>query len=227
MSDKYTILNPGLFASSYFMNLKPIAQFGILPDFGPNAPPSNEDIGRVAAHILKDPTKHICKTYRVTGPKVLTSKDLAQIYAKVLGRKVKPKKLSEKMMDKSFKAGKFLVKDFAQLIHYVRDSQLNTFTVGGPTTVVKDITGIEAEDFETIAYRYTEGNPVAKRSIKNKLRAIYNMFRVIFTKPWDLKKYEADQGFPSFNDMKPSIESDEWNSNHPNTQTEELPLLTN
>ncbi|HWG20735.1 MAG TPA: hypothetical protein VG225_09405, partial [Terracidiphilus sp.] len=34
-----------------------------------NAPPSNEDIARVAAVALMDPARHGGKTYRPTGPK--------------------------------------------------------------------------------------------------------------------------------------------------------------
>ena len=66
---KYTIINPSwAFPFVYFLSLELIAQMGIMPDMGKNALPSNEDMGAVAAHILRDPAKHAGKTYRPTGP---------------------------------------------------------------------------------------------------------------------------------------------------------------
>ena len=53
-------LNPGLFAFTYFLGLRFVAQLGILAlpyGEGLNAPPSNEDIARVAVHSLMNP-KH-------------------------------------------------------------------------------------------------------------------------------------------------------------------------
>ena len=56
---KYTIINPSwAFPFVYFLSLELIAQMGIMPDLGKNALPSDEDMGAVAAHILKDPANH-------------------------------------------------------------------------------------------------------------------------------------------------------------------------
>ncbi len=212
---KSTFLNPGLFAASYFFSIEPTAQLGMMPEFGKNAPPSNEDIGSVAAHILKDPSNHENKTYRITGPEVLSSQQMGDTIGKILNRKVKVQNLPEKMMLKVFKAaGNYPVSDVSQLRYYVSEAQTNTFALGAPTNVVKEITGKEAEDFETIARRYLGENPATKQTLGNKIRAIKNMVKALLTKPWDMVKYEKQQGFPKFENMKLSSQSDEWRTEH-------------
>ncbi len=85
-------INPGLFAFLYLLSLPMIVRLGILPGpygDGRNAPPSNEDIERVAAGVLADPTPHIGKSYRPTGPELLSPQDIAEILTGVVGRSVK------------------------------------------------------------------------------------------------------------------------------------------
>jgi uncharacterized protein YbjT (DUF2867 family) len=68
----HTIVNPGFFADVYLATIGFATQLGAFPwIFGNsrNAPPSNEDIARVAAVALMDPARHGGKTYRPTGPK--------------------------------------------------------------------------------------------------------------------------------------------------------------
>jgi len=86
-----TYVNPGLFAFVYMLGLPAIKHFGMfVAPFGQggNAPPANEDIARVVSTILMDPTGHIGKSYRPTGPELLTPGEIADIYTHVLGRKV-------------------------------------------------------------------------------------------------------------------------------------------
>lgn len=212
---KVTIINPGLFAFPYFMAMETVAQFGMMQDFGSNAPPSNEDIGAVVAHILKDPDKHDGQTYRITGREVLTSQQKADIIGKILGRKVKVIRLPEKMIMKVFKAGgEYPIRDYSQLRYYIQDAQNGVFSVGGATSVVKDIVGREAEDFETIARRYIEANPEAEQTVISKLRAVKNIMKVILTPAPDLNKYESDMNFPTFKNMLLSSDSQEWRKEH-------------
>ena len=84
-----TILNPGFFGDNDMQALPFAAQFGLmmLPyGSGLNAPPSNEDIARVAAEILARPDGHAGKTYRPTGPNLLSGQDIASTVSKVLER---------------------------------------------------------------------------------------------------------------------------------------------
>ena len=67
----HTIIKPGFFADDYLVTIGASTQLGIFPwMFGNSrkAPPSNEDIARVAVAALMDPARHAGKSYRPTGP---------------------------------------------------------------------------------------------------------------------------------------------------------------
>lgn len=209
-----TYLNPGLFASVYFMMPEPMLQFGIMPDFGINAPPSNEDIGMVAAHVLKNPEPHLGKSYRVTSNTLLNPQEMANIIGKVVGRKIKIQKLPESMMLKMFRAYGFHQRDASQIIHYVRDGQNGVFAINSPTSVVKDIVGKEADDFEIITRRYLKNNPMVKQTLSNKIKTMGFMMKAMMTAKWNMKQYERKQGFPNFSNMLLSNDSEEWNTTH-------------
>ena len=211
-----TTLNPGLFAFVYFLMPEPMLQFGMMPDFGTNAPPSGEDIGLVAAHVLKNPEKHEGKTYRVTGKELLMPQEMADIIGKVAGRKIKAQKLPESMMLKMMRSYGFSQVDASQVRYFIKDAQAGAFAIGAPTRVVKDITGKEADDFEIIARRYLKGNPMVRQSLANKVKTMGIMTRAMFTSLWDMKEFEKEQGFPQFKNMMLSVESEEWRSLHGN-----------
>ncbi len=80
-------INPGIFAFIYLLGLPAVAHFGMLmAPFGDgrNAPPSNEDIARVASGVLADPANHIGKSYRPTGPELISSQILLESSAMFL-----------------------------------------------------------------------------------------------------------------------------------------------
>lgn len=219
-----TFINPGLFGFIYFMTPEPLTQFGMLPDFGNNAPPSNEDIGLVAAHILKSPEAHIDQVYRITGPEVLTPGQMASKIGKVIGRKVKATKLSEKMIFKVLRASGYPQMDISQVKHYIPEGHNGTWEVNGPTTVVKDIVGKEADDFETIARNYLSQYPIAKQTLSNKLKAMAFMIKMLFTPAWDMEKFEKEQGLPKFSGMAFSNQSSEWLATHQKSNIEQTKL---
>jgi NAD(P)H dehydrogenase (quinone) len=77
----HTVVNPGFFADDYLATIGSAVHLGIFPwIFGDsrNAPPSNEDIARVAAAALMDPARHAGKGYRPTGPELLGAEDMAK-----------------------------------------------------------------------------------------------------------------------------------------------------
>ncbi|HTS80807.1 MAG TPA: NmrA family NAD(P)-binding protein [Myxococcaceae bacterium] len=83
---------PGWFADNDLAALEPIAQLGLFAmplGEGLNAPPSNEDIGRVVAGVLADPARHLGRTHRPTGPSLLSPSEIAGAFARVLGRPVR------------------------------------------------------------------------------------------------------------------------------------------
>jgi uncharacterized protein YbjT (DUF2867 family) len=76
----HTVVRPGFFADAYLVLTGVAANLGVFPwIFGDsrNAPPSNEDIARVAVSALMDPARHAGKIYRPTGPELLGGQDMA------------------------------------------------------------------------------------------------------------------------------------------------------
>ena len=105
---------------------------------GLNAPPSNEDISRVIVGGLIDPGRYVGKTFRPTGPKLLSPEEIAAIFGKVLGRKVRyqdaPIKLFLKYA-KSIGLSEFVL---VQLYFFLLDYQRGSFGIGAPTSTVRD-----------------------------------------------------------------------------------------
>jgi len=224
---KVTFLNPGLFGFIYFMTPEPLTQLGMFPDFGDNAPPSSEDIGLVAAHILKAPESHVDKTYRITGSEILSADQMASIIGKVIGRKVKATVLPEKMILKVLKASGVTKMDSSQIRYYVQEGHKGTWGINAPTNVVRDIVGKEADDFETITKRYLSDQPMAKQTLANKFKAVFFMIRAMLLPTWDMEKFEKEMTFPSFGNMTYSSESDEWLMGHSAKQQLNNKLLVN
>lgn len=210
----WTILNPGLFGFTYFMTPHVLAQMGLFPDFGENAPPSNEDIGLVAAHILKNPSLHQSMTYRVTGKELLDAKAMAEIIGEELGRKVKISPLPEWLMFKVFRAYGYPQMDASQIRYYIKEGPLNTWAMQAPSTTVQDIVGKEADDFRTLVQRYLLSHPIAEQSWSNWGKAQAFMLKAMLRPSWNMDRFERRQHIPKFKNMKLSGASNAWQSSH-------------
>ncbi len=150
-------INPGLFGVMYLLGLPAIVHFGqFMAPFGDglNAPPSNEDIARVAASVLADPAPHIGRTYRPTGPELISPHDVAGTLGHVLGRKVTYKDVPFETFAKAGTAQGFQPMELSQLRYYAQDLKTGAFAAGGPTDHVLEVSGRAPEDFETMARRY-------------------------------------------------------------------------
>ena len=181
---------------------------------GKNALPSNEDMGAVAAHILKDPEKHTGRTYRPTGPKILSTQEMADIIGKILGRKVVVQKMSKQMFRKAVKAAGLPIYTYSQVADYNEEAFNGTMEVSAPTSVVKDIVGRDPEDFETIARRYIAESSVATPSVVNKVRALKNLMKVMLTRVPDLETYHHVQGHPTLKNPEFCYQNKEWRAEH-------------
>lgn len=193
-------INPGWFADNYMAALEPISQFGLMPmplGAGLNAPPSNEDIARVIAAVIADPAPHIGKTYRPTGPRLLSPEDIAAAYARVLGRPVKYMDSPTWMFSKVARTLGFSDYVIAQVNWYFEDYKKNAFAVGAPTDVVREIGGVEPEDFEIIARRYVERSPFRSRTVGSRLAAMGRMVQILAASSLDSEKYARDHAFPA------------------------------
>ncbi len=221
-------VNPGIFAFMYFLGLPAIVHMGMLvAPFGDgrNAPPSNEDIARVAVGVLSDPGPHIGKSYRPTGPEMLSPHDIAGILTDVTGRKVKYKDASIKMFSKAAKALGISNFEIAQIHHYAEEIRHGAYEAGGVTDHVERVTGRKPESIESIARRYLD-NPslIDPRLAKGgRLSALAFMIRMMLTRVPNFDQWERDQGYPMLNEPVLAQDSEEWRAT---AEQQELNLLS-
>jgi uncharacterized protein YbjT (DUF2867 family) len=192
-------INPGLFAFVYMLGLPSIVHLGmIVGPFGSaqNAPPSNEDIGHVAAAVLTNPTDHLGKSYRPTGPKLITPPEMAADMGQVLGRKVKYQDASIKMSTKAAFAQGFPLFEIAYVRHYSAALQSDVFSTGAPTDHVEQVTGKPAEPFIDTTRRYITNPKLIHPSLVTgtKLGAFGFLARMLMTRAPDLDAYEQTLG---------------------------------
>jgi NAD(P)H dehydrogenase (quinone) len=221
-------INPGLFAFMYLLGLPAIAHLGVLmAPFGDgrNAPPSNEDIARVAVGVLADPEPHIGKSYRPTGPELLSSGEIADILTNVLGRKVKYQDASIKMFAKAAKTLGASEFEIAQIRYYAEELRHGTFEIGAPTDHVELVTGRKPESFESISRRYIDNPSLIHPKLSNggKLGALAFLARMMLTRVPDFDQWERDRDFPVLNEPVLAHDSPEWRTTAVNQELNLLP----
>lgn len=208
-------VNPGLFAFIYLLGLPAIAHFGMLAapfGDGTNAPPSNEDIARVAAAVLADPAPHIGKSYRPTGPELLSTADIAGILSTVLDRKVTYRDVPFKMFQKAAMAQGFPLFEVSQLRFYADALKGGAFAVGAPTDHVREVTGAPPEDFETIARRYVANPALIHPALKvgRKRDAFAFLARMLLTRAPDLDAFERGRDHPILQNPVAAQDNADW-----------------
>lgn len=197
----YTIVNPGFFADAYLQTIGLAAHFGIFPwIFGNsrNAPPSNEDIARVAAAALMDPARHAGKSYRPTGPDLLGAGDMAKAIGRAVGRSVRVAPTPAWLFMKTARMGSMPINLLSNLRYHIEDHKRGVFELGAPTTDVLDVTGRPAEDFESIARRYA-ALPGNRRTFGNWLRQFGQFMVTPLSPAFNLDRYDRElrRPFPS------------------------------
>lgn len=210
-------ITPGWFAWTYFLVLDVIAQLGVFPmalGEGRNAPPSNEDMGAVVAATLADPAPHVGKTYRPTGPKLLSPEEIAATFARVLGREVKYAPSSVDMFVKAATVAGYDSYEISQVRLYLTDYQQDAFAVGAPTDVVRELTGREPEDFETICRRYVAERPEAAQSFGSKMGALSRLMRAAVMRTPDMEAFQRAQHHPPLLDPVFAQDAPEWRATH-------------
>ena len=141
-----------------------------------NAPPSNEDIARVAVAALMDPARHAGKSYRPTGPELLGAEDMAKAIGRAVGRSVRVVPTPTWLFMKAARMGGLPIDLMSNVRYYIDDHKRGAFELGAPTTDVLDVTGRPAEDFETIARRYAAlpRNQRTLRQPASRARAVHD-----------------------------------------------------
>jgi len=221
-------INPGLFAFMYMLGLPAIVHMGMLmAPFGEgrNAPPANEDIARVVAEVLADPAPHIGKSYRPTGPELLSPHDIAGILGDVLGRKVKYQDSSMKMFSKAAKALGASDFEISQIRHYADALRHGAFELGAPTDHVELITGHKPESFENIARRYLAEPSLIHPALSGggKLDAMAFLVRIMLTRVPDYDRWEQGRGHPILTAPLRATDNNEWRTS---ADRQQLNLLT-
>ena len=209
-------INPGYFADNYLRLIDFATLLGIFPVLtgnSRNAPPSNEDIASVAAAVLIDPERHAGKSYRPTGPKLLSAYDMVEIIRKVLRKRVLAVNMPWWMLERAARLQGVKAFELSSLRHYVKDHKQGAFEFGAPTNVVAELTGLQAEDFETTVRRYV-ALPFAQKTLANRLRAFLNFNLVPFTPGYNLDNYDRQQLHPQPPKPQFAMDNEYWKIEH-------------
>lgn len=212
----HTVINPGFFADAYLALTGLAAHLGVFPWLygdSRNAPPSNEDIARVAAAVLMDPVRHAGKSYRPTGPELLGGQEMAQAIGRAVGRPVKPVPTPTWLLMKTARVSGMPIDLFSNIRYYIDDHKRGAFELGAPTNHVQEVTGRPAEDFETIARRYA-ALPANRRTFGNRLLRLAQFLITPLSPGFDLEKYDRELRRPFPMVPQFATDSDVWWHQH-------------
>jgi NAD(P)H dehydrogenase (quinone) len=212
----HTIVNPGFFADAYLQTIGLAAHLGVFPWLygeSRNAPPSNEDIARVAVAALINPARHAGKSYRPTGPELLGAEDIARAIGRALGRSVRVVPTPTWLFMKGARMAGLPIEVLSNVRYYIDDHKRGAFELGAPTTDVLDVTGRSPEDFETIARRYAT-QPRNQRTLGNWLREFAEFVITPLSPGFNFDRYDRElrRPFPSRPQVAP--ESNIWRREH-------------
>jgi NAD(P)H dehydrogenase (quinone) len=178
---------PGYFADNAFVITEYVLQLGIMPNpFGKGKNPwiSINDMSRCISALLKNPEPYYGKKLFPTGSKSIAADEMAEVFSKVKGRKVVKIDILDWLF---FKAGIMSGMDFGfgkfaivQSTFYNRQMQMNRFDIE-PTEIVKQLTGREPENFETITRQYFENSKFKKVTILSWLNTFVKFNKMAFT----------------------------------------------
>jgi uncharacterized protein YbjT (DUF2867 family) len=226
-----TTINVGWFAENYMTGLETAAQLGVFSmplgdgNVKKNAAPSNEDIASVAVGALVDPATHAGKTYRPTGPELISPNEIAAAMGRALGRKVKYRDIPEKMMLKAYKAlgalgaaSNYSETGAYQIRLYADEYRRGAFAVNAPTRDVETVGGRTPESFESIARRYVAERPDLKPSFTGKLKSIGSFLKILVTRAPDINAIAAQKDFVMVKDPTFCLDDAEWRESHEPTR---------
>ena len=212
----HTIVRPGIFADAYLQTIGAAVHLGIFPWMlgnSRNAPPSNEDIARVAVAALIDPARHAGKSYRPTGPALLDARDMAKAISRAVGRSVRFVPTPAWLFMKGARMSGYSIGLFSGIRYYIEDHERGAFELGAPTTDVLDVTGRPAEDFETIARRYAA--PFRnQRTFPNWLREVARFMIGPLSPGFNFDRYDRELRRPFPAEPQFATDSKVWRREH-------------
>ncbi|MCK7612931.1 NmrA family NAD(P)-binding protein [Roseibium sediminicola] len=214
-----TSVNPGWFADNYLMVIDMAAHLGLFTmplgdgNTKKNAPPSNEDIASVAVAALIDPDRHAGRSYRPTGPELLSPNDIARAMGRALGRRVRYMDISEKMMTKALRAlppSNYSEAAVSQLAIYAEEYRRGAFALNAPTDDVQQIGGRVPETFESIVRRLVAARPDLRRSPVGTARAALGFMKIALTPALDLARVQSERDYVRLADPRFCQDTPEW-----------------
>ena len=212
----HTIVNPGFFADAYLVTIGLAAHLGVFPWMygnSRNAPPSNEDIARVAVGALMNPARHAGQSYRPTGPELLGADDMAQAIRRAVGRSVRVVPTPAWLFMKAARMAGMSIDLMSNVRYYIDDHKRGAFELGAPTTDVLDVTGRPAEDFETIARQYA-ALPQNRRTFGNWVRELAQFMTAPLTPGFNFDRYDRELHRPFPFEPQSAPESTVWRREH-------------
>ncbi|MEM9393747.1 MAG: NmrA family NAD(P)-binding protein [Pseudomonadota bacterium] len=223
-----TTINPGWFADNYIMAMGLAAHLGLLAmplgdgEVAKNAGPSNDDIARVAVAALLDPDAHGGRTYRPTGPELISPNQIAAAMGQATGRRVRYLDISEQMMLKALKAmppSNYSEAAASQLAIYADEYRRGTFAVNAPTDIVARVGGREPRDFLSVAREAVTSRPDLQRSAWRSAAAVAGFVRMLLVLPPNLTKVAKERDFVPAASPRFSQDDPDWLSSHSNTNS--------
>jgi NAD(P)H dehydrogenase (quinone) len=212
----HTIINPGFFADAYLVTIGLAAHLGVFPWMygnSRNAPPSNEDIARVAVGALMNPARHAGQSYRPTGPELLGAGDMARAIGRAVGRSVRVVPTPTWLFMKAARMAGMSIDLMRNVRYYIDDHKHGAFEIGASTTDVLDVTGRSPEDFETIARRYA-AQPHNQRTIGNWIREVEEFVISPLSPGFNFDRYDRELRRPFPFEPQSAPESKAWRREH-------------
>ncbi len=219
-----TTVNVGWFADNYLRGLDTAAHLGVFSmplgdgSVKKNAAPSNEDIASVAVGALIDPVTHAGKTYRPTGPELISPNEIAAAMGKALGREVKYRDIPEKMMFKAVKASPpsdFSETALTQVKQYAAEYRHGAFAVNAVTQDVETVGGRTPENFESIVRRYIAKRPDDfKPSFAAKMKTIAGFLKILVTRAPNIAGIEKQKDLVQIEAPTYCLDDTEWCQTH-------------
>jgi len=212
-----TLINPGFFADSpYLETIGMAAHLGLMPwSFGESlsAPPSVDDIARVAAAALMDPQRHAGRTYRPTGPTLLSGGDMAAILSRVFGRTVRLVPSPLRVFLKAAYLDGHPLALLSCMEHYFEEHRRSAFAIGAPNDHVAHVTGQPPESFETVARRLA-ALPENRRSSSRTLRELARFLAVALARGPNTRRYLRGLQIVAPASPQYAVESALWRREH-------------
>ncbi|OAQ41615.1 NmrA family transcriptional regulator [Pedobacter psychrophilus] len=188
--------NPVYFADNAFVIAEYVLQLGLMPSpFGNGKNPwiSIDDMSRCLVELLKKPESYFGQKLFITGSKSISPKEMKEIFSQVSGKRILKVNIPDWLFLKAgimsgmeFGFDKFAI---IQSIFYHKQMRMNRFNIE-PTNIVKELTGKEPEDFETITKKYFANSKYIRRTFGSWFTTFIKFNKMPFTKVPNNKEIE-------------------------------------